>query len=210
MSSASLRQAVAGLIATALLLTSCGEIRGERIVSGAATSGDATDELVDDADRRATDPATPGAVEVDTVSGNDAFAFASTELSTGSAVLGLDLVEDGPVVMTFLVPQCPVCIVAGPDLAASAAANPDITYIFVHSGGSASSYEDYIERSGLDGHRLENVVHLDDSPGMLWARFGVIQQPTNVLIDADGTVGQALGALSPADLEEVTAELAAA
>jgi len=156
-------------------------------------------------------PPRGAAIEVNNTQGNQAFAFAATELATGRVINGLDLVDGGPVVITFLVPQCPVCVTAGPGLAASAAENPEINYVFVHSGGTAETYETYLERSGFETtmSAASNIVHLDDSPGLLWARFGVIQQPTNVLIDAEGSVTQSLGALSASDLKEVTSRLLA-
>ena len=106
--------------------------------------------------------------------------------------------------MTFVVPQCPVCISEAPKLANSAADNSEITYVIVHSGGTADDYRAFTTSSGLD---LQNVLHLDDSAGLLWARFGVVQQPTNIFINSSGEVSQSLGALSAEDLEVVAGNL---
>lgn len=187
-----------------LALAGCSDLRGDRIVTGMSA--------VEQPDgREPAQPDTrPGAIEVRNVADSGAFAFGSTELSSGRAVLGTELVEGGPVVMSFVVPRCAACIAAGPDLAASAAAHPEITFVFVHSGGTPDAYGQYLERTGFapPGSDVENVVHLDDSPGLLWARFGVIQQPTSVLIAADGSVTQSLGALGAEELRDVVDRLA--
>ena len=181
------------------VLSACGELRGERVVSGAAADSPTTVALGSER----------GVNEVRSVHGNHAFSFFATELFTGRSVSGAELVADGPVVMSFLVPQCSVCVAAAPDLAVSAAENPDITYVFVHSGASAEDYRAFLDETGLGhgGEQSNNTVHIDDSPGLLWARFGVIQQPTNVLVSHDGAVTQALGALSKPQLDEVAGRL---
>ncbi len=194
-----MNRVLALIILLCCVLSACGELRGERVVSGATADSSIS--------------VTPGGVrdtnEVRSVHGNHAFSFFATELFTGRSVSGAELVADGPVVMSFLVPQCSVCIAAGPDLVTSAMENPDITYVMVHSGGSTEDYSSYLDEVGFDrsGSGQHNVFHLDDSPGLLWSRFGVIQQPTNVLIEADGSVTQALGALNPAQLGEVADRL---
>ncbi len=141
---------------------------------------------------------------VDQVGGNGAFSFTTVELSSRDPLFGEDLVRDGQVVVTFVVPSCPICIAEGPELARSAAANPEVTYVVVHSGGTIDDYEHYVRTSGLG---LDNVVHVDDSPGLLWLRFGIVQQPSNIFVDADGGVSQSLGALGESGLEVVVSEL---
>lgn len=190
------------LVVSCLLLSSCGAIRGERVVAGLDTEAEVatTENLLP-----VRGPS--NAVTVSNVGQSEAFAFSATELFSRNAVVGTDLVNDQPTIITFVVPQCPVCVAEGLELAESAANNPEITYVLVHSGGTADAYDTYISSSGLT---MSNVVHLDDSPGLLWARFGVIQQPTSVQIDAEGEVTQSLGALGEDGLALTASRLLAA
>ena len=195
------RPELIALLILMLVATGCGAVRGERVESGTAPQG------VDDSRIEAAISAQPSAASttlVDQVEGNGAFAFTAFELATGDPLFGADLVRHGRVVVTFVVPSCPICVAEGPELARSAAANLDVTYVVVHSGGTVEDYERYIESSGL---LLDNVVHLDDSPGLLWLRFGIVQQPSNIFIDGDGGVSQSFGALGESGLERVVSEM---
>lgn len=191
------RPELIALVILMLVATSCGAVRGERVESGMSPQGvdDSRIEAVISTQRSATD-----ATLVDQVEGHGAFAFTAFELSTRDPLFGADLVRHGQVIVTFVVPSCPICVAEGPEIARSAAENPDVTYVIVHSGGTVEDYERYVETSGLT---LDNVVHLDDSPGLLWSRFGIVQQPSNILVDADGAVTQSLGALGEAGLQRI-------
>ena len=190
------RPELIALLLLTLIASACGAVRGERVEVGMSTQGaDSTTEIGPSAQRDFGD-----ATLVDRVEGTGAFAFTAFELSSREPLFGQDLVSQSPVVVTFVVPSCPVCVAEGPELARSASTNPDVAYVIVHSGGTVEDYEQYVETSGLT---LENVVHVDDSPGLLWARFGIVQQPSNILVDADGGVTQSLGALGEAGLEEI-------
>ncbi len=184
---------IVAILAISLVTTSCATVRGERVESGVATQEEAITPAVLPLARPV-----GNAIAVNNVQQAGAFSFLSTALESRMAISGMELVADGPVVMTFVVPHCPICISEAPTIAHSAAENQDVTYVIVHSGGVVADYLDFNEDSGLN---LPNVVHLDDSAGVLWARFGVIQQPTNILVDARGDVTQALGALGSEELE---------
>ena len=195
------RPELIALLILMLVATGCGAVRGERVESGTARQG------VDDSRIEAAISAQPSAASttlVDQVEGNGAFAFTAFELATGDPLFGADLVRHGRVVVTFVVPSCPICVREGPELARSASENPDVTYVVVHSGGTLEDYEVYVQSSGLT---LDNVVHIDDSPGLLWSRFGIVQQPSNIVVNADGAVTQSLGALGEAGLVQVVAEM---
>ena len=193
------RKLIGALVILCLVFTSCGDLRGERVTSGLSTGSGAVQRESAVAQWAPTD-----AIAVSHLAQSDAFEFSAVELTSGRALVGSDLVGDGPVVITFIVPRCPICVSEGPELGASAAGNPDITYVLVHSGGTGEAYENYVSSAGLTS---SNVVHLDDSPGLLWARFGVVQQPTTVLIDVDGKVSQSLGALGRDGLANAISEL---
>lgn len=181
-----------------VFMTSCGAVRGERVDVGMSTGSDSAADLNMPAQRDLVD-----ATYVDQVEGNGAFAFTAVELATGQPLSGEELVGAGQMLMTFVVPSCPICVGEGPELARSAAENPDTTYVVVHSGGTAEDYRTYVESSGL---ALSNVVHIDDSAGVLWLRFGVVQQPSNIFVDGDGGVVQSLGALGETGLQRVLSE----
>ena len=187
------------LLVLMFIATSCGAVRGERVEAGIAPHSDSTTETRLPAQRGLV-----GATYVDQVEGNAAFAFTAFELSTRDPLFGSDLVRNGHVLVTFVVPSCPICVKEGPELARSAAENPDVTYVVVQSGGTLEDYEVYVQSSGLT---LDNVVHIDDSPGLLWSRFGIVQQPSNIVVNADGAVTQSLGALGEAGLVQVVAEM---
>ena len=193
------RPKLIALLLLVLVATSCGAVRGERVESAMSAQGSSVTEASLPAQRGLID-----ATYVDQVGGNGAFAFTANELSSRAPIVGADLVRNGQVVVTFVVPSCPICVVEGPELARSAAENPDVTYVVVHSGGTVEDYERYVESSGLRGG---NVVHLDDSPGVLWARFGIVQQPSNILVDADGGVSQSLGALGEDGLQSIVSRM---
>lgn len=181
-----------------VLMSSCGAVRGERVVSGVSTQDAQSVEVTP------VRQATGNTIEANSVSESGVFSFVSANLNGDDPISGVELVRDGPVIMTFVVPHCPVCVSEAPRLAQSAVENPNITYVMVHSGGTADDYRSFNEASGLV---VANVVHVDDSAGRLWARFGVIQQPTNVFVDSDGNLSQSLGALSSEDLEVVVANM---
>lgn len=176
---------VLAMLALVAVMSSCAQVRGDRQTQGVPT-----------------EPAPVALAEVDegpqgqlvsTVSEEDAvFDFTSIELYGRSAVEGMELVQNVPMIMTFVVPSCSVCVLEGPEIAASAQSNPDITYVIVHGAGSVPDYEAY---NGATGLYFENIVHLDDSSGALWRRFGVTQQPTTLLVGADGSISQSIGAL---------------
>ncbi len=178
------------------LVSGCAEIRGERQTQGIPSEPEAA-EIIE------TSAGEPSATLVSTIADDDSlFAFTGTELYGRSGIDGLELVAEMPLIMTFVVPSCSVCVLEGPEIAASAAANPDITYVVVHSAGSVEDYEAYVGATGL---YFENIVHLDDSRGALWRRFGITQQPTTFLVGADGDISRSIGALELDGLEKASA-----
>lgn len=197
MSPTSHQSGIAVLAVLLLLTTGCGAIRGERVISGVSSEpGEVALADVNVPTRSELN----GATYVDEVSGTGAFAFTAFELSTREPRFGQDLVAEGKVIISFVVPSCPICQVEGPEIARSAVENPDVTYVIVHSGGTVEAYEEYIDSSGL---ALENVVHIDDSPGLVWSRFGIVQQPSNILVDSNGGVSFSRGALGEDGLSSV-------
>lgn len=64
--------------------------------------------------------------------------------------------------------------------------------------------EAFIERHGVDGFE-----HLVDEDGSLWARFGVITQPTWIFIDDSGETRTVVGGLGEDGLHDELDRLAA-
>ena len=139
---------------------------------------------------------TPLAVQADTTAAeedaSEAFNFSATELFSGTEISGADLYQNAPMIVTFVTPTCAVCRSEGPEVAAAAETNGDITYLIVHSGADAQSYEQYADETGL---YQENLIHINDLGSALLQRFGVSSYPTSLLVGTDGTVRQSIGAL---------------
>lgn len=126
------------------------------------------------------------------------FEFTVSELGTGQEIDGLTLLANGPIIMAFVTPWCPVCVAEGPELALAAGANEDVMFAMVHSGGTADEFARYVETAGLAG---ANVLHLSDPDGLLWARFNVTQQPSYVIVDGGGLMRSSIGQLESHGLQ---------
>jgi thiol-disulfide isomerase/thioredoxin len=87
-----------------------------------------------------------------------------------------------PVLLWFWAPWCPTCRGQVPQVEGLAADHEgDLTVVGV---GSLDSEEAIAEFAG----DVEGVTHLVDTEGALWQRFGVVEQSSFVLLDADGEV----------------------
>ncbi len=210
------------IAAVALFAASCAPSRGELVETG-FSDGDRTElamvEVEDDEVRLdTTSPGNSGDNQ-----GNDAgagaeagpvddqselFAFAAPELYSGIMVSGRELYDDAPIIMSFVVPGCPVCVTEGPKLAAAAIDTPDVNFVVVHSFGEYDEFVGYINSAEL---ATENITHLVDVDGTLWNRFGVASQPSSILVDQGGLVTSFSGALGDDGLlraiSTVTAEV---
>lgn len=185
-----------GAVGLSLLTSACTGVRGELEESG---------QPIDEAP---TELAFEGEPEVADLEGTQVnFAFRAPELYTGDMVEGAELFADAPLIMVFAVPSCDVCHVEGPKLARAAEIHPEINYVVVHSFGTTDEYLDYIDNSGLI---QENVLHLVDAEGVLWERFGVVSQPSSVLVDTDGLVTTSRGALGDDGLARAAAQVTGA
>lgn len=213
------RSLVVALVAFALFATACSSTSG--------ISLETVDPLIDDAAPAATEPRTTTTLGLSAddegtpaslayidedrivVDADDPaiepFMFFAEEFRTGEPVDGLELYRDRPALITFSVPSCPVCTREAPEIAAAAQRYPEITFVMVHSQGDLDSYGEFVDTAGLDG--LDNVINLIDDELDLWRRFSVIQQPTSILIDADGHVSSTRGALASEGLDIVAAML---
>lgn len=169
---------LAVLLTAALIAVGCSGVRGELVESGITADGE------------------NDAVELSFVSEAEAeamlFDFSASELFTGSSVDGQELLQNAPLIVTFVVPSCPVCVAEAPKLGAAAEANAHVNFVVVHSFGELEDFRSYTNTTDLS---QENILHIVDTDGVLWERFGIISQPSSVLIDGQGRVTNSRGAL---------------
>ena len=111
-----------------------------------------------------------------------ALAFRATTVD-GTAFAGADLAGK-KTVLWFWAPWCTVCARAAGDVKTAAAAlAPDVRVIGVAGlSTDAADMRRFVERGGL-----QSMTNLADTTGDLYARFGVTQQDTFVLVGPDGT-----------------------
>ncbi len=190
----------------------CSVDRGELVESNFVDDQEAPTELafIDEIDSQAAqDDALEGyervSVEVDEPA-LSVLDFTAKDAFSDDDVSGLELHSDGPMIIAFVTPTCPICVEEGPKLAASASLNPAIRYVIAHSGGTTEQYQDYADRTGLDS---TNVTHLIDGQTELWSWFGVLAQPSYVLVNADGALLSSVGALQDHGLARAVELLAA-
>ena len=178
------------------LATGCSAVRGERITTGYADRSSTS--LTDASETSASTLPAP----VSSAANGSAIDFSAPMLIGGQRVDGIDLLSQHAIV-TFVQPGCEISVADGSSIADAADRHPELTYVFVHSGGGEAGYLDMVDTAGLVG---ENIVHLVDD-GRITERFGVIAFPTTVIVDADGALSRAVGALD-AEGQERAAHLA--
>lgn len=107
-----------------------------------------------------------------------------------------------PAVLWFWAPWCPVCAREAPLIAELADQYAgQVTFIGVAGlSGDADAMHRFVDDGGVD-----DITHLDDRDGAVYAHFGVTQQYDIGFVAADGTVDIQTGPLSE---DEITAEVA--
>ena len=104
----------------------------------------------------------------------------------GTPFAGADLAGT-KTVLWFWAPWCTVCARAAAGVKQSAAAlGPDVRVVGVAGlSTDAADMRRFVDRGGLQA-----ITNLADTTGDLYARFGITQQDTFVLITPDGTVSR--------------------
>jgi thiol-disulfide isomerase/thioredoxin len=128
---------------------------------------------------------------------NPALDFSAVDLD-GMPVTGVE----GPVVLWFWAPWCPICRGEAPALVKEVEGSPGVTFIGVASRDELPAMKAFVSETGVGGFQ-----HLADVDGEIWARFGVTAQPAMAFISSDGQVKVVPGALAPQDVIARTAEL---
>lgn len=108
--------------------------------------------------------------------------FTATTVS-GEAFDGASL-AGRPTLFWFWAPWCPTCRGQIPQVEAVAAEHGDqVNVVGIGSLDSAEAISEFAADAGAGA-----VTHLEDVDGELWTRFGVTEQSSFVLLDADGAV----------------------
>lgn len=118
-----------------------------------------------------------------------ALDFRARRLS-GGTLDGVQL-AGGDVALWMWAPWCPQCNREAPHVAdALATYGDDITFVGIAGHDSDDAHRAFVAEYGL-----EDMLHLVDDDGSLWARYGVSYQPAWVFIDDGGEVQQVAGGL---------------
>jgi len=114
-----------------------------------------------------------------------ALAFRATTVD-GTAFAGAELAGK-KIVLWFWAPWCTVCARAAAGVKdAATALGPDVRVVGVAVlSTDAADMRRFVDRGGLQA-----LTNLADTTGDLYARFGITQQDTFVLIGPDGTVSR--------------------
>lgn len=106
--------------------------------------------------------------------------FTSTTVA-GQAFDGASL-AGSPVVLWFWAPWCPTCRGQVPQVEELARSYGDeVSVVGIGSLDSAEAIAGF-------ARDVEGITHLEDTDGVLWRRFGVTEQSSFVVLDADGEV----------------------
>ncbi|HSF37371.1 MAG TPA: redoxin domain-containing protein [Nocardioides sp.] len=153
------------------LLAGCSGAGGDDLPTGATPSETAASQT--DASETTDSDASGGAVPA-------TLDFTGTTVS-GESFEGASL-ADRPTLLWFWAPWCPTCRGQIPQVEGVAADHAgELNVIGIGSLDSAEAIAGFAD--DVDG-----VTHLEDVDGELWRRFGVTEQSSFVLLDAEGAV----------------------
>ena len=172
------RSLLLGLMIGALVLTGCSEDSGgdpvaQEPVSTSTSTPRSPEPRAGAGEGREENQQSAGSVP-------ETLDFSST-LVSGQAFEGASL-AGRPTLLWFWAPWCPTCRGQIPQVEGLAADHAD--ELNVVGVGSLDSSEAIADFAG----DVDGVVHLEDVDGELWQRFGVTEQSSFVLLDAEGTV----------------------
>lgn len=164
----------------ALVLAGCAEADSgqddaaqEPLASSATTSGDPAAPEADVSPSEESDAPDTGSVP-------ETLDFVGTSVS-GDEFDGASLVGR-PTLLWFWAPWCPTCRGQIPQVQGLADDHAgELNVVGVGSLDSSEAIADFADD-------VPGIVHLEDTDGELWKRFGVTEQSSFVLLDEDGSV----------------------
>lgn len=178
------RLVVATAVPLLLLLGACGDDPATTAASSTTSSPSdepsadpSEDPSEDSADEQSAEPADAGD---GTAATPELLDFTATTVG-GDSFDGASL-AGSPTVLWFWAPWCPTCRSQIPQVQDLAQTYGD--RVGVVGIGSLDSAEAIADFAG----DAEGVTHLEDVDGELWTRFGVAEQSSFVVLDADGEV----------------------
>lgn len=191
---------------TVLLATAVAALATVACAAGSDAIPAATPSSLDVEEAPGSDPPSAPAAPADTVTpmadtAPTAVAATATEANaaaldfrarrlSGGTLDGVQLAGDD-VVLWMWAPWCPQCNREASHVADALATHGDrITFV-----GIAGHDTDDAHRAFVAEHGLEDMLHLVDDDGSLWAHYGVSYQPAWVFIDDGGEVQQVAGGL---------------
>lgn len=167
------------VVAAVLSLSACGADDGDTTATEASTSSTPSPSPEQTASTSATTRSSP------TTAVPEALDFSAKTVS-GAAFEGAS-VAGRPVLLWFWAPWCPTCRGQIPEVESLASTyGDDLTVLGVGSLDSADAIADFAEE-------VDDFTQLNDEDGELYRRFGIVEQSSFVLLDAEGEVAFSTG-----------------
>ena len=188
-----LRLASAVVVPVLLLTAACGDEAAPREGSDAqpTTGATATSSTPPEA---GTPTSTPSTMPTDDDAAVPELLDFSGVTVEGEAFEGATL-AGRPTVLWFWAPWCPTCRGQVPQVEALEAEHAgEVNVVGIGSLDSAEAIAEFADD-------VSGVTHLEDVDGELWRRFGVTEQSSFVVLDADGTVAFEAGYGGTDDLD---------